>query len=97
MTTVLNEKNAIQACQHISDQEEMRVLKYKLQAALTSDNGWHTPLGELVGIEIGDMLKQDGGVDWCRAADRKFEQYRQYREAFNVVSREYGHDFHRGE
>ncbi len=62
-----------------SEASEIEHIRKKLDAALEStDYGWGTPLGELVGGELTDMLKDgraDGDIEWMRAAETKFDQY----------------------
>ena len=58
-------------------------IRAKLDSALKStEYGWGTPLGELVGGELVDMLKDgrawsetDRDIEWMRAAEAKFDQY----------------------
>ncbi len=62
---------------------EFERITNKLETALEStDYGWGTPLGELVGGEVKDMLKDgrawsetDRDIEWMRAAEAKFDQY----------------------
>ena len=65
------------------DDAEFERITNKLETALEStDHGWGTPLGELVGGEVKDMLKDgrawsetDRDIEWMRAAEAKFDQY----------------------
>ncbi len=63
-----------------SEKSEIEHIRKKLDTALGStDYGWGTPLGELVGGELTDMLKDgrtDDDIEWLRAAETKFDQYR---------------------
>ena len=63
-----------------SETSEIEHIQKKLNTALKStDYGWGSPLGELVGGELSDMLKDgraDDNIEWLRAAEAKFDQYR---------------------
>ena len=58
---------------------EIERIRIKLDTALESTGyGWETSLGDLVGGELTDMLKDgraDDDIEWMRAAETKFDQY----------------------
>ena len=63
-----------------SEASEIEHIRKKLDTALEStDFGWKTELGELVGGELTDMLRDgraDDDIKWLRSAEAKFDQYR---------------------
>ena len=62
-----------------NDNTEIDRIRNKLDTALKSTGyGWGTSLGDLVGGELTDMLKDgraDDEIEWMRAAQTKFDQY----------------------
>ncbi len=63
----------------LDNNAEIERIRIKLDTALESTGyGWETSLGDLVGGELTDMLKDgraDDDIEWMRAAETKFDQY----------------------
>ncbi len=64
---------------HWPPEDEIDRIRNKLDTALgSSSHDWETPLGDLVGGELTDILKDgraDDDIVWMRAAEAKFDQY----------------------
>ena len=59
------------------DNTEIERIRTKLETVLASTGGGsETPLGDLVGGELTDVLKGDGDLNYMRSAEAKYDQYR---------------------